>query len=476
MIRRRVLALCGSVLASGLAGCNRGDGGGNKSSGRSTESGQWRGFRGGPSRSGIGPAAQGPGESLAVDWNRSMPDIVRALEEVDPTGENWFVSGWVSSPTVLAGIVVPIVSYQAQNTEAGEITEDIAAIGLDHGTGELNWSRSLIGSDRSGGNRFLRPVAADGVLYVASTRNKNGFELLELDPETGTINDRTDLVDSYEPTVVNGTVYQYTRDNEGGFVALDLSGGGQLWQTKDTLSVTPSMPLTHDDGRLFHYDRQGEPGLVSIDADDGSIRWRSQVAIESLVLGQYVPLTPPVLGEDAAYVAGGLEAMSKVDTAALVALDPDDGTETWRYQPPESGATPAGGNAGTGEPPGVAAVYGHPLVYSDGTDDLVVATGFGDPNGTEPVDREDAAHLFGIDAGSGELSWSLSIDSISFSPVAAGGRIYVATSNSLHAVSRTGDRLDTLEFDSSGALTESSPALAHGRLFVPTVDGIVAVG
>lgn len=98
----------------------------------------------------------------------------------------------------------------------------------------------------------------------------------------------------------------------------------------------------------------------------------------------------------------------------------------------------------------------------------VLTTGTGDFEGAA-----DAERLFALDADDRSVAWSVDVASTTFAPVIAGDVVYVVTTDGVEAVSIDGEPLDSVAIEDP--LSERSPALGHGRLYVPTTNGVVAV-
>ncbi len=182
------------------------------------------------------------------------------------------------------------------------------------------------------------------------------------------------------PVVSGDSVYQFTRERDAEVVRrIKLAGGEVVWRKSYPAPYSmngaarghgkgpKSTPLVAD-GRLFTL---GIDGILSAwDAADGKLLWRKEST------GAYKAGSPkfgaamsPLLADGKLIVHLGYD-----DDGALLALDPADGGEIWRWD--QDG--PA---------------YSSPIVVSVG--------------GLEQIVTNSAKHVIGVDLASGKTLWSI---------------------------------------------------------------------
>ncbi|MCG1004408.1 MULTISPECIES: PQQ-binding-like beta-propeller repeat protein [Halobacterium] len=240
-----------------------------------------------------------------------------------------------------------------------------------------------------------------------------------------------------EPAVADGRLFVGSGESMWAF---DAETGDPEWDT-DLGALPHQYPPTHRDGTLFVVAKQSGgvntdlPGSVrALDPADGSQQWRTDLPVTSTVAHD----------GDRLYVA------AKADEKGYVqALDPDTGERGWRFDVPDASRS---------------YVLGSPASVDDTL--YVTATHLADDGTTTGA-------LYALDPENGDVSWSLETDAaLPFAPVVADDRIHVvARDGTVHAVSTAGEREWTAD---AGGRVYTRPTYADGRLFVLTVDDIVA--
>jgi outer membrane protein assembly factor BamB len=233
--------------------------------------GDWPGFRGDASRSGIG--------SAGLSGKPVM---------------NWQFRARAGVPNNLA-IVGDQVSFA---------TDDMAAYALDRTTGAQRWVVDV-------GQALLGPVAADGRLYFTTSAGA----AIALDPKDGhTLWTSPSRYDEPSQLVSDaGSLYFGTGD--GFLVALDATSGVELWRLKPTPSTTRVDSPAAASGRIYAGTDGG--GFVAVDAATHRVVW-----------------TGDTKGEDTgtASVAHGLAfigASADTSSGGLRAFDAATGTLRW---------------------------------------------------------------------------------------------------------------------------------------------------
>lgn len=485
MRRRQFVA---SGVAAGLAGCSQldsvfGDGDDDANSGVGYSTTEWTTFRGNAARVGRAPAGAGPGESLSVDWELTVEDFVRELEGDDPEGEIPPIVQYTSWPVLVGDLVVWTATY-GWDDEGGERSHAVRLLAADAVTGQLQWGPRVAVNRQSTARRWYAPEVDDGLVYVPDFVGEN-LGVVVFDPEQGEQTRDLDLGLPFQATemlVHDGTIYATVSAASPTLYAFDAKSGAERWSDSAPAQPFSSPFCSVVDGKLLYFDR-GNAAVVARDTTDGTVLWREQLDLpRSLLRETPTPtLAPPVGGSAGIYAGGSLDTMLQLDVSPLFGLDPSSGDKQLRYEPP---GTPAADSEFAAvnpdlsaeqlaELPPFSAVYGLPVVV----DDLVVATGFGNPAGSS---RE--RHCFAVDR-SGSLAWTAETG-IAYAPVAAGDVIYVASNSRVDALSTDGEHLDTIS-QRDGPSDEgfegrlravAAPAVGNERLYVPSNRGLVAIG
>ncbi len=231
---------------------------------------------------------------------------------------------WIMYPPAMVGDQV-IVGDEASR-----------AYGVDRGTGTGRWATAL---DSPPG----APIVTDGERAYVLTRART---LVALDAATGAV--AWTLPNASAPAVAGGVAWVVT---ETGVVAVDAATGTPRWKQPGDFP-RPYRPtlggerLYVPDGTLIQVldAATGVPepfvlyggatgmtmgdgvavlatgGTVSgLDLATGFVRWTS-----ASVSGEFVPVTPTLVGDDAYLATGDLSGL-------LIALDARDGLERWRF-------------------------------------------------------------------------------------------------------------------------------------------------
>ncbi len=240
-----------------------------------------------------------------------------------------------------------------------------------------------------------------------------------------------------EPAVADGRLFVGSGDSMWAF---DAATGESEWDA--ALGAFPHQyPPTHRDGTLFVAAKQSagvntdlSGSVRALDPADGSQQWRTDLPVTSTVAHD----------GDRLYVA------SKADKRGYVqVLDPERGERGWRFDVPDAPRS---------------YILGTPA-YADGTL-YVTATHLADDGTTSGA-------MYALDPETGDVSWSLSTAAaLPFAPIVADDRIHVvARDGTVQTISTDGERGWSAD---AGAKVYTRPAYANGRLFVLTVDDIVA--
>ncbi len=80
-----------------------------------------------------------------------------------------------------------------------------------------------------------------------------------------------------------------------------------------------------------------------------------------------------------------------------------------------------------------------------------------------------------LDAATGKMAWTFAARArVDSSPVVAGGRVYIGSSDNRFYVLDAASGRKIWEFDTGAAIT-ASPAVAGGKIVIGTTDGVVHV-
>jgi outer membrane protein assembly factor BamB len=303
----------------------------------------WPQYQGNAAKTGV--ASSGPTANVNVAWQYDEDDrysrvvvddavyaattsgLVSLTTEgdvrwtVDASGEEEFR---YSTPAVVDDVVY--VGADAADTECGDDT-DSALVTFDAETGTELWRTSL------DGRSLLAPTVTDGTVYVVSAATMdNDGDLYAVDAETGTVRWRattgsTGIGSGAAPpvAVADGTVFTA---NENGLAALDAESGEKLWQADTNyLKGNYENAPTVVDGTVFI--GTGGAGasapFYAINADDGSIEWTYQPTASNgnELTGSWTSTT---------VASGNLVAGFQINdfgTSGYYALDPEDGSVVW---------------------------------------------------------------------------------------------------------------------------------------------------
>ncbi len=128
------------------------------------------------------------------------------------------------------------------------------------------------------------------------------------------------------PIIADGRLYLHF--GHDGTAALDATDGKILW-TQTGLAYSPvhgngGSPALHADRLIFACDGEKDPFVVALNKDSGEVIWKTPRAVE---VGRTFSFSTPLLIE----VNGAAEAVIP-GSGAVVAYDPADGKEIWRFR------------------------------------------------------------------------------------------------------------------------------------------------
>jgi outer membrane protein assembly factor BamB len=249
------------------------------------------------------------------------------------------------------------------------------------------------------------------------------------------------------PTPVLSDGRLYVHFGHDGTAALDATDGTILW-TQASLTYSPvhgngGSPVVHQGRLIFSCDGEKDPFVAALDTASGKVLWKTPRAVEvSRTFSFSTPLIIEVDGLAQAVIPG---------SGAVVAYDPNDGREIWRFRYAEG-----------------YSVVPQPL-YHDGM--IYVCSGF------------NRAILFAIKAdGRGDVTdthlvWSddKAVPKES-SPIIVDDLIYLNDDKGILScfVAATGEELYRERLEGQGGYS-ASPVYAGGHLFFHNGSGITTV-
>lgn len=330
-MRRRAL-LRASVVAgiAALAGCSGSENG---------DESDWTALRGGPTRSGVRPAASGPGDAPEIAWELTQADLAREFDGIDDPEAVRF-GGVPSWPVVVDGVVAWTDGYTGVPPEDAPLEASTRVVAADPETGSIRWSKRL-SDEIAEAVVWFAPTGDDGRLYVPDVVDDE-FVIVAFDPNDGTELDRLETGLSFgqlfavsQPVVHDGTIYLTTEDDDieddtEQLRAFDVEDGTEEWSVEAPASPSAHVSVTVADGQIWTVERGESPAFVAYDAADGSETTR--VPLTGLPPSIAVPERPavpaaPMVVDGWLYSAGGLEAFRFNDLAQLFAATVD-GTGT----------------------------------------------------------------------------------------------------------------------------------------------------
>jgi outer membrane protein assembly factor BamB len=381
---------------------------------------EWRG----PNRNGSGTSA----EVLASSWPPEGPRKIWVTHEL-PSGGN-------SSPVVANGRVYVYIHQRDAKLDT--------VVCLDEKTGEKKWQRNFPVAmvtlhDASGtpcisggrclvmGARFCYCLdAASGVLIW-----ENDTRLPSKDPAlTGP---RQEVCSSF--AIVAGVAVVLC----GPPLGYDLQTGKLLWQAQEgggwsgansSVSVCPADRIVY----------AGQHRLSCLDAKTGRIIWELPGGGKHLVT---YGVTPVLSGN--ILLATSQEALRGFD------LSSETPRELWHVPYGEEFSTPA----------------------ADADHFFMLDPGFTYKAGTDRSTLRGAYHIVCRNLNTGDILWHTPIPESQYSsPITVGGKVFILTGNSVDL--QMLDALDGRLLGSTavGAVRWSTPAIAHGKMFLRISHGV----
>ncbi len=353
------------------------------------------------------------------------------------------------------------------------------------------------------GKAWSSPVVADGSVYVTTAavegddlslrtlafRLDDGTELWNREvfrKGQGAIHQKNSHA---SPTPIHAEGRLYVHFGHDGTAALDAADGSILW-TQTGLPYLPvhgngGSPALHGGKLIFACDGQSDPFVVALNAADGSVAWKTprNVAVKN-TFSFSTPLIIEVADKAQAVIPG---------SGAVVAYDPSDGREIWRFRYGEGfSVVPRplfrDGIVYVCSGFGRASLF---AVRADGTDDvtdthLVWKDDKTVPKESSPIlvgDRiffnDDKGILSCLDAATGEEFYRERLDGrggYSASPVYAGGHLYFHNGDGVTTVVRPDQVFHKVAENQLGEYGLSSFAVVPDGFVVRTEGHLLRIG
>jgi outer membrane protein assembly factor BamB len=323
-------------------------------------------------------------------------------------------------------------------------------LALDRATGKVIWTRAV----HQGVPRVKRHVkgshasatpATDGRVLVAMLGSEgliafemNGTELWRKDLgrlSVGLADDPTYEWGPASSPVIHGNavIVQNDRYRDSYLIAFDLQTGRELWRSPREELPSWATPLVHTQAAAPTIVTNSPRFIRGHDFATGRERWRVEDPE-----GQ-VKVSTPVAAGDLAIVTGGYPAAGRPITAIRVS----DGSIAWRLE--------------RGSP-----YTSTPLVY-DGLLYIVTDNGI-----LSAYQLADGARVY-------QQRLARDAGSFSASPVAAQGRIYLASEDGQFYVVRAGRTFELLATNDMNDVCMATPALSGALLLVRTKSHVYAL-
>lgn len=417
----------------------------------------WPGFRG-AAMAGVGTGTPPSSWNVKAGTNVAWRTPIAGGGHSSPivSGSRVFVTTAVAVGGATPGLVLGDVSRSGIDSASDTDRHEWRMIALDRATGKPLWNTVA----HTGVPRVKRHVKAS---HASSTPATNGQVVVALmgseglfafDAATGALRWRTDVgvmdVDlvgdpTYQwgpassPVIAGHLVLVQNDQHTGSFLAAyELATGRQVWRSAREDMPSWATPLVVQSGDRSVVVTNSPTRIRAHDLQTGRELWH-------FADGTQVKVPTPVLAGSNVIVTGGYAPSSR---------------PTWSIPLSASGAVAADRLAWTierGSP-----YTSTPLVY-DGVLYMVTDAGI-----LSAYDPATGARIYQqrLAAGAG----------ISASPVAAGGRIYLASEDGDVLVVRAGRTFELLSTNPMGEVVMATPALDGDAIIVRTATHVAAIG
>ena len=421
----------------------------------SAEAQNWPSFRG-PDASGVASAAKPPStwdlaSSRNVTWKTALPGLAHSSPIV------WGDRIYVTTAVAVSG-QPGVKTGEAGIASANDtVSHTWRLIAIDRAKGTIVWDREV----HKGTPRLKRHVKASHASATPATNGQVivalfGSEGLFCFDMTGALKWRQDLglmdvglVDdpSYQwgpassPTIFeNMVIVQNDRHKDSFVAAFDLATGKQLWRTAHDEYPSWATPAVARSGARTEIVTNGGKFIRGFDPKTGRELWRLSDNLTQ------VKVPTPIVSGDTVIVTGGY---------------PSGGRPIYAIRLGGSGELTAKSLAWSTERG--SPYTGTPLLY-DGL--LYVCT---DNGILSAYDATTGGRVYQQRVGAGSSGFSAS-------PVAADGRLYLASEDGDVFVVRAGRSYELLATNRMGEVTMATPAVSGGMLIVRTQTQLVGIG
>ena len=353
------------------------------------------------------------------------------------------------------------------------------------------------------GKAWSSPVIADGRIYITSAVSEGGqlslramcFELADGKPvwdreifkkAEGAIHQKNSHA---SPTPVYAEGKLFVHFGHDGTAALNAGDGTILW-TQTSLSYAPvhgngGSPILHEGKLIFSNDGQADPFIVALNATDGSVAWKTP---RNVTVTRTFSFSTPLLIE----VKGKTQILSPA-SGAVIAYNPADGREIWRFRYGE-------GYSVVPRPlhrDGVIYVcsgFNRAILFAvktDGTGDVTDTHLVWQDDKTVPKEsspilvgdeiffNDDKGILSCLDAATGKEHYRERLDGqggYSASPVYAGGHLYFHNGNGITTVVKPGKTFFKVAENQLGEFGLSSFAVVSDGFVIRTEGHLIRIG
>jgi outer membrane protein assembly factor BamB len=419
--------------------------------------GEWPGFKG-QSRMGVGdgPApSRWDGQSREhVAWSAPIPGIGHSSPVV--WGHQVFVTTAV--PDRAAAYPVGLSEDIATAVDGRRYAWRVMS--LDLRSGRTLWDRTLHEglprSKRHSKNSFATPTPATDGRYLVVYMGSEGLYGLDMQgnvlwkQDLGVLEIGFYLDPSYQwgisssPVIYRDLVIVQVDLDRGSYLAAyDLRTGRQVWKTPRHDGQSWSTPVLYLGAPRDLLVANAASHVRAYDPRTGRELWQLRWDME-------IVLSTPTVANGLIYSASG-----KGDRQPIVAVRPTARGEVPLADAHGGPRSPLAWSRLTG-----GAIVTSPLVYGECLYALV-----------------DLGVLRCVSPSTGEIHYQQRIpDSFLASPVAADGKVYLASEDGNIYVVRAGPRYELIAVNPMGEPSVATPAFARGRLIIRTIGHVVAVG
>jgi outer membrane protein assembly factor BamB len=406
---------------------------------------QWPAFRG-PDGAGIAPDARPPvtwnvDSSQNVAWRTPVPGLGHSSPVV--WGDRIYLTTAVAPGAEAQSLTLGDVDRAGTDPAKDLVPHQWQLVALDKASGKVLWSRTV----HTGVPRVKRHVKgshasatpATNGRYLVALMGSEGLFAFDMDGKAlwrkdlgvlsvGLADDSTyEWGPASSPVIAgDGVIVQNDRYTDSFLIAFDLADGRERWRSTRDEMPSWSTPLVHRSDARTTIVTNSPRFIRGHDVETGRERWRVPDP-----QGE-VKVTTPVAAGELAIVTGGYPSGGR----PISALRVSDGSVAWRVE--------------RGSPYTTS-----PVVYQDL---LYIVT----DNGILSAYRvRDGSRVY-------QRRLSASAGSFSASPVAADGRLYLASEDGQVFVVRAGETFELLATNEMNAPCMATPALSGELLIVRT--------